>query len=47
MLRKPEYSAQKWQDEWEDNQAFLDNISHFPKEWWVEEKVNKVRAIFR
>ena len=47
MLRKPEYSAQKWQDEWEDNQAFLDNISHFPKEWWVEEKVNKVCAIFR
>ncbi|KAL4220238.1 hypothetical protein ACF0H5_020646 [Mactra antiquata] len=38
MLRKPEYSAQRWQQEWEENQAFLDNISHFPKDWWVEEK---------
>lgn len=38
MLRKPEYSAQKWQREWEENQTFMDNISHFPKDWWLEEK---------
>ncbi|XP_052785253.1 sperm axonemal maintenance protein CFAP97D1-like isoform X2 [Mya arenaria] len=38
MLRKPEYSAQKWQNEWEENQAFMDSISHFPKDWWLEEK---------
>lgn len=41
MLRKPEYSAQKWQREWEENQTFLDNISHFPKDWWIEDKSGK------
>lgn len=35
MARKPEYSAHKWQREWEDNQQFIDNISHFPKDWWT------------
>lgn len=42
MVRKPEYSAQKWQREWEENQAFLDNISHFPKDWWIEDKSKTV-----
>lgn len=42
MMRKPEYSAQKWQYEWEENQAFLDNISHFPKDWWIDDKPKKV-----
>lgn len=40
MLRKPEYSAIKWQNEWEENQAFMDSISHFPKDWWLEQKQN-------
>ncbi|XP_045200566.2 sperm axonemal maintenance protein CFAP97D1-like isoform X1 [Mercenaria mercenaria] len=40
MMRKPEYSAHKWQREWEENQTFMDNISHFPKDWWIEEKQN-------
>lgn len=38
MVRKPEYSAHKWQREWEDNQQFIDNISHFPKDWWIISK---------
>ncbi|XP_060600101.1 sperm axonemal maintenance protein CFAP97D1-like isoform X3 [Ruditapes philippinarum] len=38
MMRKPEYSATKWQQEWEENQAFMDSISHFPKDWWIDEK---------
>ncbi|KAH3878390.1 hypothetical protein DPMN_002281 [Dreissena polymorpha] len=38
MLRQPEYSAKKWQREWEENQSFLDNISHFPKDWWLEDR---------
>lgn len=40
MARKPEYSAQKWQKEWEDNQQFLDSISHFPKDWWIMSRQN-------
>ncbi|XP_060600100.1 sperm axonemal maintenance protein CFAP97D1-like isoform X2 [Ruditapes philippinarum] len=40
MMRKPEYSATKWQQEWEENQAFMDSISHFPKDWWIDEKQN-------
>lgn len=37
-MRRPEYSHQKWQDDWEENQKFMDNISHYPSEWWVKEQ---------
>ncbi|KAL5005159.1 hypothetical protein ScPMuIL_018615 [Solemya velum] len=33
-MRRPEYSKEKWQGEWRENQLFMDNISHFPKDWW-------------
>ncbi|KAL3846822.1 hypothetical protein ACJMK2_017776 [Sinanodonta woodiana] len=35
MMRQPEYSHKKWQQEWEENQTFMESISHFPKDWWV------------
>ena len=36
-MRKPEYSVQQWARDWEENQQFMDNISAFPKDWWLEE----------
>ena len=33
--RKPEYSAESWANQWEEDQKFMDNISHFPKNWWL------------
>ncbi|XP_055958063.1 LOW QUALITY PROTEIN: uncharacterized protein CFAP97D2 [Patella vulgata] len=39
--RQPEYSAKKWDQDWKKNQAFMNNISSFPEEWWV-----KVRELF-
>jgi len=36
-MRRPEYSHKKWQAQWEENQKFMDNISHYPQEWWMEE----------
>jgi len=36
-MRRPEYSHQKWQNDWEENQKFMDNISHYPQEWWIKE----------
>jgi len=36
-MRRPEYSHKKWQSQWEENQKFMDNISHYPQEWWVQE----------
>ncbi len=39
--RKPEYDHKVWKDDWEEKQAFIDNISSYPQEWWKEnEKVN-------
>ncbi|GFR63224.1 hypothetical protein ElyMa_003599900 [Elysia marginata] len=35
-MRKPEYSHIRWQEQWEENQKFMDNISHYPPEWWVK-----------
>ncbi|KAK3776987.1 hypothetical protein RRG08_042872 [Elysia crispata] len=37
-MRKPEYSHIRWQEQWEENQKFMDNISHYPPEWWVKEE---------
>lgn len=39
--RSPEYSVQRWNTQWEDNQKFMDNIAHFPKDWWVEQQKKK------
>merc|ERR1712110_1082751 len=36
-MRRPEYSHKKWQSQWEENQKFMDNISHYPQEWWMQE----------
>ncbi|ESO83783.1 hypothetical protein LOTGIDRAFT_76553, partial [Lottia gigantea] len=30
--RQPEYSAKKWNDDWQQNQKFMDSISHFPQD---------------
>ena len=35
MARKPEYSADNWRREWDQDQKYMDNISHFPKNWWL------------
>ncbi|XP_070173850.1 sperm axonemal maintenance protein CFAP97D1-like isoform X2 [Littorina saxatilis] len=37
-MRKPEYSVQVWAKDWEENQKFMDSISAFPKDWWLEEE---------
>ena len=36
-MRKPEYSVEQWAKDWEWNQKFMDNISAFPKDWWIQE----------
>jgi len=36
-MRRPEYSHQKWQNDWEENQKFMDNISHYPQDWWIKD----------
>ncbi|XP_041357854.1 serine/threonine-protein kinase fray2-like [Gigantopelta aegis] len=40
-MRQPEYSAKKWQEDWEENQKFMDSISHFPKDWWLDNDRNR------
>ncbi|KAK3605330.1 hypothetical protein CHS0354_033819 [Potamilus streckersoni] len=41
MMRQPEYSHKKWQKEWEENQTFMESISHFPKDWWIRSETKK------
>ncbi|XP_076453690.1 sperm axonemal maintenance protein CFAP97D1-like [Babylonia areolata] len=36
-MRKPEYSVQQWAQDWEENQRFMDNISAYPMDWWLQE----------
>jgi hypothetical protein len=36
QLRQPEYDHRKWLEDWERNQDFMDNISHYPREWWLK-----------
>ncbi|XP_060069292.1 sperm axonemal maintenance protein CFAP97D1-like [Ylistrum balloti] len=36
--REPEYSVQRWNTQWEDNQKFMDNIAQFPKDWWTAQQ---------
>lgn len=37
-MRQPEYSAKRWADIWDEEQKFIDNISHYPKNWWLMKK---------
>lgn len=38
--RKPEYDHSKWQNDWDENQKFMDSIAHYPRDWWKsDEKV--------
>lgn len=37
-LRQPEYSAKRWAEIWDEEQKFIDNISHYPKDWWTMKK---------
>ena len=39
MLKQPEYDHFKWQMDWEENQRFIDMISHYPRNWWLMTKV--------
>ena len=39
MARQPEYDHKRWEQEWEENQAYMDNIAQFPKDWWKEDRV--------
>ena len=36
--RKPEYDHGTWQKQWEEKQKFMDNISKYPKNWWMSDK---------
>lgn len=34
LNRKPEYNHKMWQEDWEEKEKHLDNISSFPRDWW-------------
>ncbi|XP_046543167.1 sperm axonemal maintenance protein CFAP97D1-like isoform X3 [Haliotis rubra] len=36
--RGAEYSADQLQRDWKANQKFMDSISRFPQDWWVNDK---------
>ena len=36
-MRKPEYSVAQWAKDWDENQKFMDNISAYPVDWWMQE----------
>ncbi|KAK3095026.1 hypothetical protein FSP39_009326 [Pinctada imbricata] len=42
-LRQPEYSAKKWQQIWDEEQKFIDNISHYPKDWWLRKEPSMLK----
>ncbi|OWF51524.1 uncharacterized protein C17orf105 homolog [Mizuhopecten yessoensis] len=42
--REPEYSVQRWNTQWDDNQKFMDNIAHFPKDWWVTQRNDRAET---
>jgi len=43
LAREPEYNHQQWQKEWEENEAFMDNIARYPRNWWELEQQEKER----
>lgn len=40
-MRQPDISAEKDHRDWLQNMQFMDNISHYPKDWWKEQKKNE------
>ncbi|XP_038051159.1 sperm axonemal maintenance protein CFAP97D1-like [Patiria miniata] len=46
LAREPEYNHQQWQREWEENEAFMDNIARYPRNWWEleQEEQERMRA---
>lgn len=32
--RKPEYDHRKWEDDWQNNQEYMDSIAAYPRDWW-------------
>lgn len=38
LMRQPLYDHKKWEQDWEENLQFIDNISHYPKNWWEKPK---------
>ncbi|XP_071798985.1 uncharacterized protein [Asterias amurensis] len=41
LAREPEYNHEEWAREWEENEAFMDNIARFPRNWWEMEQEEK------
>ena len=37
LQRKPEYSHEVWEREWEENQRFMDSIAQYPRDWWRQD----------
>lgn len=35
MLGQAQYDHFKWHQDWEENQRYIDLISHYPREWWL------------
>lgn len=38
LSRQPVYSHRAWLEDWNKNRNLLNNISHFPNEWWKTSK---------
>lgn len=38
LNRKPEYDQSKWRRDWSSNLKFMDNISAFPRDWWLSKR---------
>ncbi|XP_033127038.1 uncharacterized protein CFAP97D1-like [Anneissia japonica] len=41
LAREPEYNHLKWEQEWDENEAFMDSISRYPRDWWELEQKEK------
>lgn len=42
--RKPEYDHSKWQNDWDENQKFMDSIAHYPRDWWKSDEKKSARS---
>jgi len=45
--RKPEYDHREWEDDWQKNQNFMDNISAYPRDWWKYQPQQSGRVLKR
>ncbi|XP_039600719.1 sperm axonemal maintenance protein CFAP97D1 [Polypterus senegalus] len=44
----PQYSTEKWQEDWEKNEKYMDSIARYPRGWYEEmHKKNKIRSSVR